>query len=525
MYASNARKLFVPTAVSVAASISGPRTAISSRLSPSEGAANNISTCVKGKFGWDYVNSPERLKVPLIREGDGFREATWEEAVKLVATRMSEIKATHGPDAIGVVGSSKASNEEAYLTQKLARAVIGTNNVDNCSRYCQSPATQGLFRTVGYGGDSGSISDIAQASLVLIVGSNTTESHPVLATRVKRAQKLHGQKVIVADLRRHEMAERADIFFRPKPSTDMVWLSAITRYILDQGLAKQQFLDQWVNGLAEYRKSLEPFTLEFAAEVCALPVETLKTVAHEVASAETVCALWAMGVTQHCGGSDTSTALSNLMLVTGNYMRPGTGCYPLRGHNNVQGASDFGAMPAYFPGYEKVEDKEAVARYEQGWNCKLPTSKGLDNHEMVRAVLDGNLKAMYVIGEDMYSADSNAHEVGEAFSKLELFVVQDIFFSETCRFADVIFPAAPSLEKDGTFTNTERRIQRLYQALPPLGESRPDWIILQDLARALGAHWNYTILQTSCTKPPRSHLCSRGFGMTGWRVTRRCSGR
>jgi formate dehydrogenase major subunit len=461
------------------------------KVEPSEGAANNISTCVKGKFGWDYVNSPERLKAPLIREGSDFREASWEEALQLVASRLSAIKADHGPDAIGLVASSKCTNEEAYLMQKLARAVVGTNNIDNCSRYCQSPATQGLFHTVGYGGDSGSISDIAQASLVLIVGSNTCESHPVLATRVKRAQKLHGQKVIVADLRRHEMAQRANIFFRPRPSTDMVWLSAITRYILDRGLAKNDFLQQWVNGLEEYRKSLEPFTLEFAERVSGVPIETLKTVAQEIASAERVCSLWAMGVTQHCGGSDTSTAISNLMLVTGNYMRPGTGCYPLRGHNNVQGASDFGAMPAYFPGYDKVDDEEARDRYERGWNCKLPTSKGLDNHEMVQSVLDGKVKAMYVDGEDMFSADSNAHEVGEALSKLEFFVVQDIFFTETCRFADVILPASPSLEKDGTFVNTERRIQRLYQALAPLGESRPDWVIIQDLARRLGADWKY----------------------------------
>jgi formate dehydrogenase major subunit len=462
------------------------------KVEPSEGAANNISTCVKGKFGWDYVNSPERLKMPLIREGDGFREASWEEALQLVTKRFKEIKAAHGADSIGFVASSKCTNEEAYLMQKLARAVVGTNNIDNCSRYCQSPATQGLFHTVGYGGDSGSISDIAQATLVLIVGSNTCESHPVLATRIKRAQKLHGQKVIVADLRRHEMAQRANIFFRPKPGTDMVWLSALSRYILDEGLAKREFLEQWVNGLAEYRKSLEPFTLEFAEQVTGVPLETLKTVAHEIASAERVCSLWAMGVTQHCGGSDTSTAISNLMLVTGNYMRPGTGCYPLRGHNNVQGASDFGAMPGYFPGYEEIDDPEARERYERGWNCKIPTSKGLDNHEMVHSVLEGKVKSLYVDGEDMYSADSNAHEVGEAFSQLEFFVVQDIFFSETCRFADVILPASPSLEKDGTFVNTERRIQRLYEALPPLGESRPDWVIIQDIARRLGADWNYS---------------------------------
>ncbi len=462
------------------------------KVEPSEGAANGISTCVKGKFGWDFVNSPDRLTKPLIREGDSFREASWEEALDLVGRRLNEIKAQHGPDSIGYISSSKCTNEESYLMQKLARAVGGTNNIDNCSRYCQSPATQGLFRTVGYGGDSGSISDIAQSKLVMIVGSNTAEAHPVLATRVKRAHKLHGQKLIVADLREHEMARRADIFFRPTPGTDMFWLSAITRYILDNGLAHTEFLNQWVNGLDEYRKSLEPFTMEFAAQVCAVPMETLTRVAKEFAAAESACVLWAMGVTQHCGGSDTSTAISNLLLVTGNYMRPGTGAYPLRGHNNVQGASDFGSMPAYFPGYEKVTDEEAFARYEQGWGVKLPKNKGLDNHEMVEAIHGGTLKAMYICGEDMYSADSNANFVGDAFSKLDFLVMEDCFFSLTCRYADVVLPASPSLEKEGTFTSTERRIQRLYQVLEPLGGSRPDWQIIQDVANRFGANWNYT---------------------------------
>lgn len=462
------------------------------KVQPEEGPANHISTCVKGKFGWDFVNSEERLLKPLIREGDDFREASWEEAIALVRDRFEEIRGRLGPDALGFVSSSKCTNEENYLMQKLSRAVIGTNNVDNCSRYCQSPATQGLFRTVGYGGDSGSISDIALAKLVLIVGSNTAESHPVLATRVKRAQKLHGQKVIVADLRKHEMAERADIFFRPEPGTDLVWLSAITRYLLVEGLANEAFLQKWVNGIEEYRKSLEPFTMEFAEEVCKVSKEVLIQVAREIAAAESVCALWAMGVTQHCGGSDTSTALSNLLLVTGNYMRPGTGAYPLRGHNNVQGASDFGAMPIYYPGYEKVEDEAARAKWEKGWGASLPTSKGLDNHEMIDAVFDGRLHGLYIMGEDMYSADSNANRVGEAFSALEFLVVQDMFFSETCRFADVVLPASPSLEKEGTFVNTERRIQRLYEVLPPLGDSRPDWRIIQDIARSLGAKWDYT---------------------------------
>ncbi|HEX3624945.1 MAG TPA: formate dehydrogenase subunit alpha [Verrucomicrobiae bacterium] len=461
------------------------------KVAPSEGPTNGISTCIKGKFGWDFVNSADRLTRPLIREGGKFRQVSWDEALDLIARRFNEIKSRNGPDSLAFISSSKCTNEESYLMQKLARAVIGTNNMDNCSRYCQSPATMGLFRTVGYGGDSGSIKDIEQADLVVIIGSNTAESHPVLATRVKRAHKLRGQKLVVFDLREHEMARRADLFLRPKPGTDLVWLSAVTRYLLENGLAKTEFLEKWVNGLEEYRKSLEPFTLEFAAEKCGLPIETLKQVAHLISDAGKVCVLWAMGVTQHSMGSDTSTAISNLLLVTGNYMRPGTGAYPLRGHNNVQGASDHGAMPNNLPGYQSINDPEARARFEAAWKVKLPTTKGLDNHEMIDAIHDGKLKAMYLFGEEISLVDSNSNVVNDALSKLEFFVVQDIFFSHTCRYADVVLPASPSLEKEGTFTSTERRIQRLYQVFEPLGESRPDWRIIQDVANRLGAGWDY----------------------------------
>jgi formate dehydrogenase major subunit len=461
------------------------------KVEPALGDANAISTCVKGKFGWDYVNHKDRLQKPLIREGSRFREASWEEALTLVASRLAAIKQESGPDAIGVVISSKTTNEDAYVMQKFARTVIGTNNVDNCSRYCQSPATAGLWRTVGYGGDSGSIEDIAKSALVVTVGSNTAESHPVLATRVKRAHKLHGQRLIVADLRKHEMAERADIFFRPRPGTDLAWLSAMSRYMFDNGLAKTEFLEKHVNGVEEYRKSLEPFTMEYAANICNLPVETLIAVAKEIAAAETMCILWAMGVTQHVDGSDTSTAISNLLLVTGNYMKPGCGAYPLRGHNNVQGASDMGAMPDKFPGYQNVTDDAIRAKFEAAWGMKLPGKRGYDNHEMVDAILEGKLRAMYLAGEDMISADANANHVGEGFSKLDLFVVQDIFFTETCRYADVVLPAAPALEKEGTFTSTERRVQRLYQAMPELGDSKADWKITQELAQKMGAAWDY----------------------------------
>jgi formate dehydrogenase major subunit len=461
------------------------------KIEPMHGPANGISTCVKGKFAWDFINSPKRLTSPLLRQGDTFVEIGWDAALDLIAEKFTAIKQEHGPDALAFIASSKCTNEESYLMQKLARAVIGTNNIDNCSRYCQTPASMGLQRTVGYGADSGSIADIEMAELVVIIGSNTAESHPVLATRIKRSHKHRGQRLIVADLRRHEMAERADIFLRPNPSTDEVWLSGVAKYILDHNLAKMDFVHKWVNHFDAYAKSLEPFTLDYCERITGIAAATLVTVANEIAAAKSVCMLWAMGVTQHCGGSDTSTCISNLLLLTGNYKRPGTGAYPLRGHNNVQGASDFGSMPNIYSGYQKVEDETVRAKFEADWGGTLPTKKGLDNHEMIDAIKKGTLKSLYIKGEDTITSDSNANDVGEALRKLEFLIVQDIMFSETCAYADLVLPASPSLEKDGTFVNTERRIQRLYKALEPLGDSKPDWEILQLIANRLGAKWTY----------------------------------
>ncbi|MCP8969576.1 formate dehydrogenase subunit alpha [Ectobacillus ponti] len=452
---------------------------------------NGISTCVKGKFGWDFVNSPERLTKPLIRQGDEFVEATWDEALSLIASKLSEMKEEHGAHSIGYIASSKCSNEENYLFQKFARAVMGTNNVDNCSRYCQSPATAGLLRTVGIGGDSGTVEDLMAADLVMIVGANPAESHPVLATRLKRAHKLHGQKLLVADLRKNEMAERANLYIHPKPSTDLIWLSAVTKYMLDQGWEDKEFLEKRVLGLDEYKKSLEKYTLSYAAEMTGLSEDTLIEVATMIHEAKSVCICWAMGVTQHKGATDTSASISNLLLVTGNYGRPGTGAFPLRGHNNVQGACDFGTMPAWFPGYEPVQDNRVRERYEKAWGVPLPSEPGLDNHQMVEGIDKGKLKALYLFGEEMAIVDSNANHVESAFEKLEFFVVQDIFFSRTAQHADVVLPAAPSLEKEGTFTNTERRIQRFYRVFEPMEGARPDWEIFQDLANRLGANWNY----------------------------------
>ncbi|MFW3616691.1 formate dehydrogenase subunit alpha [Billgrantia antri] len=460
-----------------------------------EAPANGISTCIKGKFAWDFVNDENRLTMPLIREEGRFREAGWDEALELVAQRLLEIRDRHGPDSLGFIGSSKGSNEQAYLVQKIARLIIGTNSVDNSSRYCQNPATKGLFRTVGYGGDAGSIEDIEHAEVVVLVGSNTAENHPVIASRIKAAQKLRGQKLIVVDPRKHEMAERADIFLRPNASTDLVWASALSRYMFDHGLADTEFLEHRVNNIEEYRKSLEPFTLAYAERITGIPCQALIDTAETIGRAKNVCLLWAMGITQHSHGSDTSTALSNLLLVTGNYGKPGSGGYPMRGHNNVQGASDFGCLRNMYPGYEKVTDPEARERWAKGWGVdpeRLSDKIGEGNFLMVQSADREAIKAMYIIGEETAFSDANSHNVHSAFEKLDFMVVQDVFLSRTAEFADVVLPACPSVEQDGTYVNTERRIQRAYKVLEPLGESRPDWLILADLAARMGHDWGYT---------------------------------
>ncbi|OLV19972.1 formate dehydrogenase subunit alpha [Deinococcus marmoris] len=462
------------------------------KVEPGLGHANGISTCVKGKFGWDYVNSGDRLTAPLIRDGDAWREASWDEALDFVARRFMEIREQHGPDALAFVASSKASNEEAFLVQKFARQVIGTNNVDNCSRYCQSPASKGLSLTVGIGGDSGTIKDIENASLIITVGSNTAESHPVLATRVKRAQKLGHTKVIVFDIREHELAKRADQFLRPKPGTDFVWLGAVSKFILDNGLENTAFLAERVNGLDEFRESIKEFTLEYAEKETGLSAATLEALARQIAAEERVCILWAMGVTQQCGGTDTSAAISNLLLITGNYGRLGTGAYPLRGHNNVQGASDMGAMPDQVSGYQNVTDELTVQRHQREWGVTLRPERGLDNTQMLDAAIDGKLKSMWITGEEMSLTDANANHLQEGFEALEFLVVQDLYFTNTARYADVVFPAAASLEKEGTFTNTERRMQRLYEVMPPLKGTRPDWQIYMGVADRMGHRWGYT---------------------------------
>ncbi|PTH19380.1 formate dehydrogenase subunit alpha [Staphylococcus auricularis] len=457
-----------------------------------ESPANHISTCVKGKFGWDYVDSDERLTQPLVRKGNEFVEVGWEEAINVIADNFKDIRDNKGSDHLAFISSSKATNEESYLMQKLARQVIGTNNVDNCSRYCQAPATKGLFRTVGHGGDSGSIDDLEKADMVVLIGTNTAEAHPVIASRIKRGHKLYNNTLNVFDIRKHEMAQRADNFYQPKPGTDLVWLSAVAKYIIDHDKHDKAFIDEWVDDFDEYYSTLETFTMDYAEETTGIPKEDLIDFAEQMAAANAVSICWAMGVTQQDIGSDTSTAISNLLLVTGNYRRPGTGAYPLRGHNNVQGCSDMGSMPDKFTGYQNVTDDEVRAKFERAYGTTLPSEVGKDNHQMMEGIHANEINSLYLYGEDTGIVDSNINFVQSALEKVDFLVVQDAFFTYTASFADVVLPASPSLEKSGTFTNTERRIQRLYQALDPKGNSKPDWQIIQAIAKALDHDWGYT---------------------------------
>jgi formate dehydrogenase major subunit len=456
-----------------------------------ESPANGMATCIKGKFGWGFLNGPDRLTKPLLRSGDGFRGVSWSEAIAYLADRLKAIRASAGPDAIGILANCTGSNEEAFLVQKLARAVVGTHNVDNCARYCQAPASTGLLRTVGVGADAGGFADIEGADLVLTIGSNTAESHPVLAGRIKRAQKLRGQRLIVVDLRRTPMADRADVFVRPRPGTDLVFLNAVARYILDQGWQASAFIVDRTRGFDAYREALDPYTLERAWEVAGVPSEQVVRTATMIHEAKSVCILWAMGVTQHQPGTETSTAICDLLLLTGNFGRPHTGGYPLRGHCNVQGASDFGALPTFFGGYERWDDAVVVQRYENAWGVRLPTRKGLTSTEMVDAALAGSLKAMVIFGEDKVLADAHGARVAEALRRLELLVVCEVVPTATSQLAHVVLPAAATLEREGTFVNTERRVQRFYRAVPPLGQSLPELEILQRIAHALGAPWRY----------------------------------
>ena len=453
---------------------------------------NHGALCVKGRFGLDFPFSAKRLLYPMVRERKGapLRRATWEEALDLVAARFLQVLEKKGPMALAVFPSAKTTNEEVYLAQKLARVLLSTNHVDHCSRLCHSSSTAALSRSLGGASMTNPIEDIWQTDLFLVVGSNTTETHPVIAAMIKKRVR-QGARMIVVDPRYTGMAEAATLWLRVRPGTDVFLLNAMARLVLEEGLFDRAYVEARTEGFQEWAESLGPYTLEAAQEITGVPQERIAEAARLYATTPRAGAYWAMGVTQHTKGTATAQALVNLALLTGKVGRAGAGLNPLRGQNNVQGAGDMGALPDVLPGYLKVADEGARSRYEALWGAPLPKEPGLRMTEVYEAIPE--VEAIYLIGEDPVTSEPYQDHLKAKLEELPFLVVQDILENETTPFAHVVLPAASFLEKDGTFTNTDRRVQRVRKLLDPPGEARPDWWITQELgkrlARALGRPW------------------------------------
>jgi formate dehydrogenase alpha subunit len=446
---------------------------------------------VKGRFGLDFIGHEDRLKQPLVRRDGKLMPATWEEALDTIARRLNEIKAEHGPEAIGGLASAKCTNEENYLLQKFVRAVIGTNNVDHCARLCHASTVAGLARAFGSGAMTNSIEDLPEADVIFVIGSNTTECHPVIGAAIKRAVKEGKSRLIVADPRTIELTEHADVHLQQKPGTDVALINALARVILEEKLEDRDFIAQRTEGFEEFRQAVAPYTPELAEQITGVPGEQIVRAARLYGSAEAACIIYSMGITQHTTGTDNVLALANLAMATGNIGRPGTGVNPLRGQNNVQGACDVGALPDVYPGYQRVADEAVRKKFEEAWGVSLPDRPGLTVVEMVNAAAEGKLKALFIMGENPMLSDPDVNHVEEALNKLEFLAVQDIFLTETAQLADVVLPAAAFAEKEGTFTNTERRVQLIRKALEPPGEARADWQIICDLATRMGYPMSY----------------------------------
>ncbi|MHC3437455.1 formate dehydrogenase subunit alpha [Natrialbaceae archaeon A-gly3] len=454
-------------------------------------ANDGFSTCVKGKFGYDFVNSDDRLETPLVREDGQLREASWEEALEAVVDGLSTVTEESGPDAISCFASSKCTNEENYLMQKFARQVIGTKNIDNCARLCHSSTVAALKQTVGYGAMTNRIEDVANTDCYLITGSNTTESHPVLATRIKQNVR-DGADLIVFDPRKVGIAEHADQYTRVKPGHDVAWINGLTRYIVEHDLHDEAFIEEHTKHFEELREKVDPFTPEEVERLCGVPPAELASAAETIATAETCVFGWAMGMTQHSHGTQNVLALANLALVTGNLGKPNAGLSPFRGHNNVQGGGgDMGTLPNSLPGYQDITDEEVLEKFEAEWGTRPPAEVGLTVPESFSEALEGNIEAMYVMGENPALSEPDVDHAREALEELDFLVVQDIFLTETAEYADVVLPAASFAEKEGTFTNTERRVQLVGKAVSPPGTARQDWEILQELSNRLGYDWAY----------------------------------
>ncbi len=476
------------------------------RVEGRDGPANHERLCVKGRFGFDYVRHPQRLTVPLIRrEGvpkdphaaldpanplAAFREATWDEAMARASGAFVRIRDAQGPRALAGFGSAKGSNEEAYLFQKLVRTGFGTNNVDHCTRLCHASSVAALLEGIGSGAVSNPVMDVLKAEVVLLIGANPVVNHPVAATWIKNAAKA-GTKLILADPRRSELARHAWRYLPFKPDTDVALLNAMMHTIVEEGLVDRAFVADRTSGYEELARNVAAFSPETMAEVCGIPAETIREVARAFATSKGSMILWGMGISQHIHGTDNARCLIALAMLTGQVGKPGSGLHPLRGQNNVQGASDAGLIPMMLPDYQRVDNAGLRASIEKLWGAELDPKAGLTVVEILNAVDRGEIRGMYVMGENPAMSDPDAHHAREALAKLEMLCVQDIFLTETCYLADVILPASAFPEKTGTFTNTDRMVQLGRQALAPPGQARQDLAIIVDMAQRLGLDWRY----------------------------------
>ena len=475
-----------------------------------DGPANHGRLCVKGRYGFDYAHHPQRLTQPLIRRKDAppksgdfvmdpnrvmevFREATWEEALDFAGGRLREIRDTHGRKALAGFGSAKGSNEEAYLFQKLVRTGFGSNNVDHCTRLCHASSVVALLEGIGSGAVSNPVMDVMQAEVVVVIGANPSVNHPVAASWIKNAAKA-GTKLIVMDPRRSDLSRVAHRFLQFKPDTDVAMLNALMHVIVTEGLVDEAFIASRTIGYEELRRNVAGYSPEAMAPICGIDAETLREVARLYATSKGSMILWGMGVSQHVHGTDNARCLIALALMTGQIGRPGTGLHPLRGQNNVQGASDAGLIPMMLPDYQHVSKPEVRERFEKAWQLPpgtLDDQVGLTVVEVMHAIKKGQIRGMYVQGENPAMSDPDANHAREALAALDHLVVQDIFLTETAYLADVILPAGAFPEKTGSFTNTDRLVQMGRQAVPPPGNARQDLWIIQEIGKRLGLPWNY----------------------------------
>jgi formate dehydrogenase major subunit len=477
------------------------------RVEGRDGPANHERLCVKGRFGFDYVHHPQRLTKPLIRKPGMpksadfvmdpadplavFREATWEEALELAGGTLAKIRDAHGGGALAGFGSAKGSNEEAYLFQKLVRTGFGSNNVDHCTRLCHASSAAALLEGIGSGAVSNPVMDVMKAEVVLLIGANPVVNHPVAATWIKNAVK-NGTKLVLADPRRSELARHATHYLQFKPDTDVALLNAMMHTIVEEGLVAEAFINDRTSGYEELSRNVAGHSPEAMAAVCGIPAATIREVARLFASSKGSMILWGMGISQHVHGTDNARCLIALSMMTGQVGRPGTGLHPLRGQNNVQGASDAGLIPMMYPDYRRVDNTGARDTFEALWGRSLDPNPGLTVVEIMDAVHEGKIRGMYIMGENPAMSDPDVAHARQALAALEMLVVQDIFLTETAYLADVILPATAFPEKTGTFTNTDRLVQLGRQALSPPGEARPDLAIIVDMAKKLGLDWRYT---------------------------------